>query len=86
MRVGIVLGGGGVRGAAWLMGALHGLVEETGWDPADADLLIGTSAGALVAALAAAGARPWDSLAPERRDLLDALRRASEFRPAPSLR
>ncbi|MBO0685042.1 MAG: patatin-like phospholipase family protein, partial [Candidatus Dormibacteraeota bacterium] len=86
MRVGIVLGGGGVRGAAWLMGTLHGLVEETGWDPATADLMIGTSAGALVAALAAAGARPWDSLAPERRELLDGLWRAAAFRPTPSLR
>ncbi len=81
MRVGLVLGGGGVRGAAWLMGALHGLVAETGWDPATADLVIGTSAGAVVAALTTAGARPWDSLAPERQDLLRSLHRAASFRP-----
>jgi NTE family protein len=86
MTVAIVLGGGGVRGAAWLMGALHGLVEETGWDPAGADLLVGTSAGAVVAALTVAGVRPWESLAPERRDLLEALTRAAEFRPQLSVR
>jgi len=35
-----VLGAGGVTGGAWLTGALHALVEETGWDrptgPSDA--------------------------------------------------
>src|SRR5207237_10688164 len=53
--VGLVLGGGGIRGPACLLGALYGLVAETGWDPATADLLIGTSAGAIVAALTACG-------------------------------
>jgi len=85
-RVGLVLGGGGVRGASWIMGALHGIVAETGWDPATADLLVGTSAGAVVAALTAAGARPWDVLAPEREDLLRALMVAATFRPEPTLR
>src|SRR5919106_514414 len=32
-RVGLVLGGGGILGGAWLVGALHSLVEATGWDP-----------------------------------------------------
>ena len=57
-RIGLVLGGGGVRGASWLTGALHGLATETGRDPAAADLLVGTSAGAVVAALTMAGALP----------------------------
>lgn len=86
MRVGLVLGGGGVRGASWLMGALHGLATETGWDPATADLVAGTSAGAVVAALTLAGARPWDALAPERTDLLRALLDGAAFRPAPTVR
>ena len=80
MRVGLVLGGGGVRGASWLMGALHGLVAATGWDPAGADLLVGTSAGAVVGALATSGAKPWDALAPDRDDLLQALLEATNFR------
>ena len=33
MRVGLVLGAGGVLGGAWLVGALHALATETGWDP-----------------------------------------------------
>jgi NTE family protein len=58
-RVGVVLGGGGVLGAAWLLGALGALERELGWRPREADLLMGTSAGAVVAALAAASDRPW---------------------------
>lgn len=58
-RVGLVLGGGGVLGAAWLVGALSALVRESGWDPEDASLVLGTSAGAVVAALAAGARRPW---------------------------
>lgn len=42
-------------GAAWTIGALRALEEAEGWDPRDADLLVGTSAGALVASLLAAG-------------------------------
>jgi NTE family protein len=85
-RVGLVLGGGGVRGASWMMGALHGLATETGWDPATADLLVGTSAGAVVGALTLAGARPWDALAPDRVDLVRALLDAADFRLEPTLR
>ncbi len=58
-RVGLVLGGGGVLGAAWLMGALSALERETGWRPKEAELLMGTSAGSVVAALAAGSDRPW---------------------------
>jgi NTE family protein len=85
-RIGLVLGGGGVRGASWMMGALHGLAVETGWDPATADLVAGTSAGAVVGALTLAGARPWDALAPARQDFLRALLEAAGFRPEPTLR
>jgi NTE family protein len=56
MRVGLVLGAGGVIGGSWLMGALEALEAETGWRAADADLIVGTSAGSVIGALAAAGA------------------------------
>ena len=59
-RVGLVLGGGGVLGAAWLMGGIGALVRETGWGPKDATLVMGTSAGAVVAALSAGSHRPWE--------------------------
>lgn len=45
----LVLGGGGVAGIAWMTGFLYGL-EEKGVGVRDADLFIGTSAGAAVAA------------------------------------
>jgi NTE family protein len=55
MRVGLVLGAGGVLGASWLIGALEALEAETGWRAADAERIVGTSAGAVVGALAASG-------------------------------
>ena len=58
-RVGLVLGAGGVLGAAWLQGALAALVDETGWDPGSAERVVGTSAGAVIGALLACGVPPW---------------------------
>lgn len=52
-RVAVVLGAGGITGTAWLLGALEAIREVTDWDPADADVLCGTSAGALAAAVTA---------------------------------
>ncbi|TYK44633.1 patatin-like phospholipase family protein [Actinomadura decatromicini] len=45
----LVLGGGGVAGIAWLTGVIAGLARA-GTDVTGADLLLGTSAGATVAA------------------------------------
>ena len=58
MRVGLVLGAGGVIGGSWLMGALEALEAETGWHATDAEQIVGTSAGAVIGALAAAGVPP----------------------------
>jgi NTE family protein len=54
-RWGLVLGGGGVLGGAWMVGALTALQEEVGLDPRDAELIVGTSAGSVTAALLGAG-------------------------------
>src|SRR5256885_13397033 len=54
-RVGLVLGAGGVLGGAWLAGALTALRTVTGWDPAAAHVMLGTSAGSVLAALLAGG-------------------------------
>jgi NTE family protein len=59
MRIGLVLGAGGVLGGAWLVGALEALAEETGWDPGSAEQIVGTSAGSMVGALCACGVPPW---------------------------
>ena len=58
MRVGLVLGAGGVVGAAWLIGALEALEDETGWSPRAAERIVGTSAGSVIGALTAAGVSP----------------------------
>jgi NTE family protein len=58
MKVGLVLGAGGVVGAAWLIGALEALATETGWDPSSADHIVGTSAGSVIGALVAEGIAP----------------------------
>ncbi|MFI0432239.1 MAG: hypothetical protein RLZ55_1247 [Actinomycetota bacterium] len=52
---GIVLGGGGMLGAAWMVGALCALEEVHGFDPRKADVIVGTSAGSVLAALLGAG-------------------------------
>jgi NTE family protein len=50
----LVLGGGGVAGIAWITGLLTGLAEA-GQDVTGADLIVGTSAGATVAAQVGSG-------------------------------
>jgi NTE family protein len=54
-RRGLVLGGGGVLGAAWTVGALKALEAELGMDARDFDELVGTSAGSVLVALLGSG-------------------------------
>jgi NTE family protein len=58
MRIGLVLGAGGVLGGAWLTGGLNALARETKWDPGSAEFIV-TSAGAMLSALLASGVPPW---------------------------
>ena len=69
----LVLGGGGSTGNAWLIGVIAGLFDA-GLDVTTADLTVGTSAGATVAAQLA-GATPTE--------LLTAIVAAAQHRPAP---
>ena len=52
---GLVLGAGGVLGAAWSIGALSALEQERGLDPRDASVLVGTSAGSVLAGFLGCG-------------------------------
>lgn len=52
---GLVLGGGGVLGAAWMVGALTALEDVHGFDVRDCDVIVGTSAGSIIGALLGAG-------------------------------
>lgn len=54
--VGLILGGGGVTGAAFHFGTLIALRMATGWNPDQADVVVGTSSGAFVAAMVRADA------------------------------
>ena len=76
-RVGLVLGGGGITGAAYEMAALMALELATGWDPNEAEVVIGTSSGAFVAALVRNQALTLDSLVlptDDRDDVTDRIR------------
>lgn len=61
----LVLGPGGPVGTAWLLGLAAGL-RRRGPDPASADLIVGTSAGAIAGAMIAAGRDldAWAALPP----------------------
>jgi NTE family protein len=54
----LVLGAGGVLGAAWMSGVLGGIEDASGLDLRMCEHFVGTSAGAIVAAGLAAGESP----------------------------
>lgn len=54
-RRALVLGGGGVLGFAWMLGALSALESVAGFDAREVDVAVGTSAGSVVAALLGCG-------------------------------
>jgi len=57
-RRGIVLGGGGVLGGTWAVGALCALEDRLGIRTNDADVIVGTSAGSVIASLLGCGVTP----------------------------
>ena len=57
-----MLGGGGITGAAYEMAALMTIRLATGWDPNQAEVVVGTSGGAFVTALVRNDALSLDSL------------------------
>ena len=83
MRVGLVLGAGGVMGGAWLTGGLEAIARETGWDAASAEYIVGTSAGSMMGALLASGVPPWFMVAHSKGESFTGLTGA-DGRPASS--
>ncbi len=89
MKLGVVLGAGGTVGLAYEAGVLMALKELGGGDAAAADLLVGTSAGAIVAAHLRCGWSVedlWRSARGEQPNLLgateeEAARRRDELLP-----
>jgi NTE family protein len=62
MKRALVMGGGGVVGTAWMTGLVSGLRHE-GVDLAEADVIVGTSAGSIVGTMLATG-QDFDSGTP----------------------
>jgi NTE family protein len=71
-RIGLVLGAGGAVGHAYHGGVLAALEEATGWDPRDAEVITGTSAGSVVGSLLRAGFSAPDLAARSTGDALSA--------------
>lgn len=61
-KVGLVLGGGDITGAAYHFGTLLSLRMATGWEPNDAEVIIGTSSGAFAAAMVRGGRLDMETL------------------------
>ena len=66
IRRGLVLGAGGVLGASWTIGALAALEAELEWDPRQAEVLVGTSAGSVLAGALGSGVAVASLLAHQR--------------------
>ena len=65
-RIAVVLGAGGATGGAFHAGVLSALEEATGFDARNAELIVGTSAGAMAGALLRGGLPPVDLVARAR--------------------
>jgi NTE family protein len=65
-RVGLVLGAGGILGAAWMAGAMPAIEGVIDGTLADADLIVGTSAGSVLAAALRCGV-PVDAVVSHQR-------------------
>lgn len=62
-RIGLVLGAGGVVGGAFHAGVLAAFAEATCWNPQNAKIIVGTSAGSIAGSSLRAGLSAADMLA-----------------------
>ena len=77
--IGLVLSAGGFSGAAHHSGVLDALSSVTGWDSRTSDVVVGTSAGSLIAVSLRAGISPHDlacyytddTMTPEGQEIID---------------
>lgn len=87
-RIGLVLGAGGITGAAYQLATLMAMELACDWTANDAEVVVGTSGGAYVAALVRSGRLDLDSLVRDGEDkdeVADRIRR-HVFTPNPGLR
>jgi len=72
-RVALVLGAGGVLGAAWMTGALPALQRRLPCSLGEVDLIVGTSAGSVVAAALRCGISIDEMIAHQRGEMIGVL-------------
>ena len=72
-RTGLVLGAGGVLGAAWMTGALACLQDRLPCALGDVDLIVGTSAGSVLATALRCGSSLGEMVAWQRGEVTGAL-------------
>ncbi len=78
-KVGLVLGGGGITGAAFHFGALLAIRMATGWEPDDAEVIVGTSSGAFAAAMVRGGRLDLETLVGDTHDRDEVAARLSKY-------
>ncbi|WP_127782220.1 patatin-like phospholipase family protein [Rhodococcus sp. X156] len=82
-RTALVIGCGGTIGGAWIIATLKALADESGFDPAQASVVQGTSAGAELLTILGGGATVDDLVAMQREESDDPrLRRHLENTPS----
>ena len=72
-RVGVVLGAGGVLGGAWMAGALPALQDRLGRPLHEIDVIVGTSAGSVLAAALRCRVQIDHIVAHQRGSVLDSM-------------
>ena len=85
VTTGLVLGAGGVLGAAWTIGALAALQQERELDPREAEVLVGTCAGSVLAGFLGCGIGV-DVLLDHQRGIVNAEAPDISYDPRPRLR
>ncbi len=70
-RVGLVLGAGGLLGSTWMVGALPALARRLGRPLDELDLIVGTSAGSVLAGALRAGMTVEELVAHQRGEPVD---------------
>ena len=78
-RVGLVLGGGGITGAAFHFGSLLAIRVATGWEPNDAEVIVGTSSGAFAAAMVRGGRLDIETLVGDTHNRDEVAARLSKY-------
>jgi hypothetical protein len=77
-RIGLVLGAGHLTGAAWMTGALPALQDRLSRAISDADVIIGTSAGSVLAASIRCRCSIEEMIGYQRGEVVDGLPQVTE--------